>query len=142
MPAAFSNPLPVSRHSHPDTMGTSTNGMSMRRAGCGGSRTSGSEGGQEKPTSRKAGRALLSDPYTYCRAWSGFVYAAFIIDVFSRFIVGWHVMTTRPVELVTAPLRMALWQRRRHEYVINDGELLHHSDAGSQGGFNWSSQHL
>lgn len=41
-------------------------------------------------------------------------------------------MTTRPVELVTVPLRMALWQRRRHGYVINDGELLHHSDAGSQ----------
>ena len=116
--------------------------MNMWRAGCGGSRTSGSEGGQERPTSRKADRALLSDPYTYCRTWSGFAYVAFIIDVFSRFIVGWHVMTTRPVGLVTVPLRMALWQRRRHGHVINDGELLHHSDAGSQGGFNWSSQHL
>jgi putative transposase len=38
--------------------------MNMWRAGCGGNRTSGSEGGQEKPTSRKADRALLSDPYT------------------------------------------------------------------------------
>ena len=76
-------------------------------------------------------RVWVAD-FTYCRTWSGFVYVAFIIDVFSRFIVGWHVMTTRPVELVTVPLRMALWQRRRHGYVINDGELLHHSDAGSQ----------
>ena len=80
--------------------------------------------------------------FTYCRTWSGFVYVVFIIDVFSRFIVGWHVMTTRRVEPVTVPSRIALWQRRRHGYVINDGELLHHSDAGSQGGFNWSSQHL
>ena len=52
--------------------------------------------------------------------------------MFSCFIVGWYVMTTRPVGLVTVPLRMARWQRRRHGYVINDGELLHHSDAGSQ----------
>jgi putative transposase len=41
-------------------------------------------------------------------------------------------MTTRPVEMMTGPLRMALWQRRRHGNIINDGELLHHSDAGSQ----------
>ena len=39
--------------------------------------TSGSEGGQQKPTSRKAGRALLSDPYTYVASWVGFVYVAF-----------------------------------------------------------------
>ena len=41
--------------------------------------TSGSEGGQQKPTSRKAGRALLSDPYTYVASWVGFVYVAFCI---------------------------------------------------------------
>jgi hypothetical protein len=62
-------------------MGTSIHGINMWRAGCGGSRTSGSEGGQENPTSRKADRALLSDPYTYCRTWAGFVYVSFIIDV-------------------------------------------------------------
>ena len=38
----------------------------------------------------------------------------------------------RAGDLVTVPLRMALWQRRRHGYIINDGELPHHSDAGSQ----------
>jgi len=113
----------------------------MWRAGCGGSRTSGSEGGQENPTSRKADRALLSDPYTYCRTWAGFVYVSFIIDVFSRKIVGWHVMTTRPTELVTVPLRMALWNIRHEGIEIFEG-LLHQTDAGSQGGFNWSSQHF
>jgi putative transposase len=41
-----------------------TSGMNTRRAGCGESRTSGSEGGPEKPTHRKMGRALRSDPYT------------------------------------------------------------------------------
>ena len=41
-------------------------------------------------------------------------------------------MTTRPVELVTVPLCMALWQCRRHGHDINSGELLHLSDAGSQ----------
>ncbi len=41
-----------------------TSGMNTWRAGCGESRTSGSEGGPEKPTRRKTGRALRSDPYT------------------------------------------------------------------------------
>ena len=43
---------------------TRTSGMNPWRAGCGESRTSGSEGGPEKPTSRKTGRALRPDPYT------------------------------------------------------------------------------
>ena len=76
-------------------------------------------------------RVWVAD-FTYCRTWSGFIYVAFIIDVFSDFIVSWHVMTTHPVDLVTVPLGMALWQRRRYGYFINDGELLHHPDAGSQ----------
>ena len=70
--------------------------------------------------------------FTYCRTWSEFVYVAFIIDVFCSFIVSWHVMTTRPVELVPAPSRMALWQRERHGYVIDFGELLHRWAAESQ----------
>ena len=48
---------------HDDRTGR-TSGMTTWRAGCGGSRTSGSEGGPEKPTRRKTGRALRSDPYT------------------------------------------------------------------------------
>jgi len=76
-------------------------------------------------------RVWVAD-FTYCRTWSGFVYVAFIIDVYSRLIVGWHAMNSRPTELITVPLRMALWQRKRNGYVIEAGELLHHSDAGSQ----------
>ena len=48
-----------------------------------------------------------------------------------RLIVGWHAMTTRPTELVTVPLRMALWNRRHEGSEIFEG-LIHHSDAGSQ----------
>jgi len=75
-------------------------------------------------------RVWVAD-FTYCRTWAGFVYVSFIIDVFSRKIVGWHVMTTRPTELVTVPLRMALWNRRHEGIEIFEG-LLHHSDAGAQ----------
>ena len=75
-------------------------------------------------------RVWVAD-FTYCRTWAGFVYVAFVIDVFSRKIVGWHAMTTRPTELVTVPLRMALWNRRHEGSEIFEG-LIHHSDAGSQ----------
>ena len=70
---------------------TRTSGMTTWRAGCGGSRTSGSEGGPEKPTSRKADRALRSDPYTYVSTWEGWLYVAFVLDVYSRVIVGWQI---------------------------------------------------
>jgi putative transposase len=69
--------------------------------------------------------------FTYCRTWAGFVYVSFIIDVFSRKIVGWHVMTTRPTELVMVPLRMSLWNRRHEGFEIFD-HRLYHSDAGSE----------
>ncbi len=75
-------------------------------------------------------RVWVAD-FTYCRTWAGFVYVAFVIDVYSRMIVGWHVMTTKPVELVTVPIRMALWRRDHEGHPVGDG-LTHHSDAGSQ----------
>ncbi len=75
-------------------------------------------------------RVWVAD-FTYCRTWAGFVYVAFVIDVFSRMIVGWHAMTSRPAELVTTALRMALWRRDHEGHAIGKG-LLHHSDAGSQ----------
>lgn len=89
-------------------------------------------GGQEKPTSRKADRALLSDPYTYVRTWAGFTYVAFIVDVYAQRIVAWHAATTKQTDLVMIPLRMALWQRDREGHPTEPGELIHHSDAGSQ----------
>jgi putative transposase len=80
--------------------------------------------------------------FTYCRTWAGWVYVAFIVDVFAQRIVAWHVATTKTVELVMTPLRMALWDRDREDHPPVLGELICHSDAGSQGGFNRSSQHL
>lgn len=48
--------------------------------------------------------------FTYCRTWAGWVYVAFIVDVFSQRIVAWHTQTSKHVELVMIPLRMALWE--------------------------------
>ena len=78
--------------------------------------------------------------FTYVRTWAGFVYVSFVIDCYSRAIVGWHAATTKTTPLVTTALRMGLWRRDRAGHDVEDG-LIHHSDAGSQGGFNWSSQH-
>ena len=70
--------------------------------------------------------------FTYCRTWAGFVYVAFIVDVFSQRIVGWHAATDRRTDLVLTPLRIALWDRDRQGQPIAPGALVHHSDAGSQ----------
>ena len=70
--------------------------------------------------------------FTYVRTWSGFVYVAFIVDVFAQRIVGWHAATDRRTDLVLTPLRIALWDRDRHGTPVVPGQLLHHSDAGSQ----------
>ncbi|WBL20288.1 IS3 family transposase [Citricoccus sp. NR2] len=70
--------------------------------------------------------------FTYVRTWTGWVYVAFILDVFSQRIVAWHVQTTKHVDLVMIPLRMALWERDRAGHPVGPGQLRHHSDAGSQ----------
>lgn len=57
---------------------------------------------------------------------------AFIIDVYSQRIVAWHAATSMETELVMVPLRMALWQRDRDGHRPARGQLIHHSDAGSQ----------
>ena len=80
--------------------------------------------------------------FTYVRTWAGWVYVAFIVDVYSQRIIAWHARTTKHVELVMIPLRMALWERGRQGHPIAPQQLRAHSDAGSQGGFNRSSQHL
>jgi len=69
--------------------------------------------------------------FTYVRTWAGFVYVAFVIDCFSRAIVGWHAATNKTTPLVTTALRMGLWRRDRDGQPATDG-LIHHSDAGSQ----------
>ena len=70
--------------------------------------------------------------FTYVRTWAGFTYVAFIVDVYAQRIVAWHAATTKHTDLVMIPLRMALWQRDREGCPTVAGELIHHSDAGSQ----------
>lgn len=69
--------------------------------------------------------------FTYVRTWAGFAYVSFVIDCYSRAIVGWHAATMKTTPLVTTALRMGLWRRDRAGHDIEDG-LIHHSDAGSQ----------
>jgi hypothetical protein len=66
--------------------------------------------------------------FTYCSTWSGIVYVAFVVDVFSRRIVGWKAARTMHTSLVLDALNMAAWNRGG---VSLDG-LICHSDAGSQ----------
>jgi transposase InsO family protein len=70
--------------------------------------------------------------FTYVRSWGGFVYVAFVVDVFSQRIVGWQAATDRRTDLVLTPLRIALWDRARHGHPVTPGQLTHHYDAGSQ----------
>ncbi len=67
--------------------------------------------------------------FSYCRTWAGFAYVAFIVDVFAQKIVAWHSATSKDVELVMTPLRMATWQRQCKGRPIVPGELLGHADA-------------
>jgi putative transposase len=69
--------------------------------------------------------------FTYVATWSGVVYVAFAIDVFSRRIVGWKADTTMKTNLVLDTLEMALWARDHHGLPVQEG-LVHHTDAGSQ----------
>jgi transposase InsO family protein len=63
---------------------------------------------------------------TYVATWSGFVYVAFVIDVFSRYIVGWRVSSSLRSDLALDALEQALWARQPGE------GLVHHSDRGVQ----------
>jgi transposase InsO family protein len=69
--------------------------------------------------------------FTYVPTWTGFVYVAFAIDLFSRAIVGWSVSTVKDVAFVEACLKMALWRRDHTGRPVPPG-MIHHSDAGSQ----------
>jgi putative transposase len=64
--------------------------------------------------------------FTYVATWSGFVYTAFVIDVFARRIIGWRVARSMRTELVLDALEQAIWSRCPPTGVI------HHSDHGSQ----------
>ena len=74
--------------------------------------------------------------FTYLRCWEGLVFFSFVIDAYSRRIVGWQFAAHMRTTLVLDALRMALHQRQPGADVA----LVHHGDAGSQGGFNWWTQ--
>ena len=78
---------------------------------------------------------LWVSDFTYVSTWQGWLYVAFVIDVFARRIVGWRVSSSMRTDLVTDALRMA-WFRRRPA-----PGLIVHSDRGTQLGFKESSQH-
>ena len=63
---------------------------------------------------------------TYCSTWQGWLYVAFILDVYARVIVGWQIATHMRTNLVIDALEMAAWRRDPA------GDCVHHSDAGSQ----------
>jgi putative transposase len=69
--------------------------------------------------------------FTYVMTWSGVVYVAFLIDVYSRRIVGWKADRMMKTSLVLDTLEMALWIRQRDGIPLADG-MIHHNDAGSQ----------
>jgi putative transposase len=73
---------------------------------------------------------------TYLRTGEGWLYLAAVQDAYSRQIVGWSMATHMRSSLVVDAPQMALARRRP------DPGLIHHSDHGSQGEFNWSSQRL
>ncbi len=74
---------------------------------------------------------------TYVKTHTGWVYVAFIIDVFSRFIVGWQASTSLRSDLALDALEMAIYARN-HRGLAG---LVHHRDHGHQGEFNRLSQH-
>lgn len=89
--------------------------------------------GAERPLDRVNRQFQASRPnelwvadFTYVATWAGFVYVAFVIDVFARRIIGWRVARSMQAELVLDALEQALWSRSATKGVV------HHSDRGSQ----------
>jgi transposase InsO family protein len=69
--------------------------------------------------------ALWVADFTYVSTWQGFVYVAFVVDVFARRIVGWRVSASARTDFVLDALEQALYARR-------PAGLIHHSDRGAQ----------
>lgn len=80
---------------------------------------------QRKFVASRPNELWIAD-FTYVASWSGFVYVAFVIDVFARYIVGWRVSRSMQTELVLDALEQAL-----HARQVGEG-LIHHSDRGVQ----------
>lgn len=71
---------------------------------------------------------LWVSDFTYVSTWQGWLYVAFVIDVFARRIVGWRVSDSMRTDFVLDALEQALYARQPER----DGALIHHSDRGSQ----------
>jgi transposase InsO family protein len=71
---------------------------------------------------------LWVNDFTYVSTWQGFVYVAFVIDTFARYIVGWRASRTAQTGFVLDTLEQALWRRK----PARGSGLVHHSDRGSQ----------
>jgi len=82
----------------------------------------------ERQFSAPAPNRLWVADLTYIATWSGFVYTAFVIDAFSRRIVGWRVAATLRAELALDALEMAIWARAGADL----SGLVHHADRGVQ----------
>ena len=96
-------------------------------------RTTTAEDGAKRPLDHVKRQFQASRPnqlwvadFTYVATWAGFVYVAFVIDVFARRIIGWRVARSMRAELVLDALEQALWSRSGVHGVV------HHSDRGSQ----------
>jgi putative transposase len=98
--------------------------MKTWRAGCGESRTSGSEGGPERPTGGNARTALRSDPYTYIPMRRGFLYLVAIMDWASRRVLAWRLSNSLDASFCVEALEEAL-QRFGPPQIFN-------TDQGSQ----------
>ena len=71
---------------------------------------------------------LWVSDFTYVSTWQGWLYVAFIVDVFARRIVGWRVSPSMTTDFVLDALEQALYARQPER----DSSLIHHSDRGSQ----------
>jgi len=92
--------------------------------------------GKRDFTSETPGTRLCGD-ITYLRTGSGWLYLATVIDLWNRMVVGWSMASHMRTSLIIDALSMA------HDHGhLDDGGAIFHSDRGTQGGFNWSSQHL
>ena len=78
-------------------------------------------------TAQRPNQLWVSD-LTYVATWRGFAYVAFVIDAFSRRIVGWRVSNSLKSYLALDALEQAIWER---EEAARDS-LVHHSDRGVQ----------
>jgi transposase InsO family protein len=97
--------------------------------------TTQAEPADARPTDRVARQFTATRPnqlwvadFTYVATWQGFVYVAFVIDVFARRIVGWRVSASLATDFVLDALEQAIYARRSTDIA----GLVHHSDRGTQ----------